>query len=204
MGIVLPFRRWRWATEQKRSTPRVWRASRPRVAFLRRYFGFLALAALIIGANTLAPSHDTSAPPPLAGAQIRVIDGDSLRTGTENIRLIGIDAPELLQTCRDAQAREWPCGQAAKTRLIELVSRGEVACTARGHDRYGRTLALCSARGIVDLGEALVRDGYAVDYRRYTSDYLAAEREARAARRGLWQGEVENPEDWRRHHPRSG
>jgi len=78
-----------------------------------------------------------------------------------------------------------------------------VACSARGRDRYGRTLAICSAGDIADLGEALVRDGYAVDYRRYTSDYLAAEDEARAARRGIWQGDFERPEDWRRRHPRS-
>ena len=182
MGIVLPFRR------------------------LRRYFGFLALAALMIGASAFAlwPTHDTIAPRAVAAAYVRVIDGDTLHVDGKNIRLTGIDAPELSQTCRDAQAREWPCGQAAKARLIELVSRGEVVCTARGHDRYGRTLAVCSVRDIVDLGEALVRAGYAVNYRRYTSDYLAAEHEARGARRGLWQGEFENPENWRRHHPRSG
>ena len=183
------------------------------VLFLRRYFGFLALAALIIGAYplALAPSHDTGTPPPAASApravaatNVRVIDGDTLHMDGKKIRLTGIDAPELHQTCRDAQAREWPCGQAAKARLIELVSRGEVACTARGHDRYRRTLAVCSAGGTADLGETLVREGHAVDYRRYTSDYLAAEREARAARRGLWQGDFESPEDWRRRHPRSG
>ena len=188
-----------WALARKRSPSRFGRARPKRFVFLRRYFGFLALAALIIGASALAPSHDTSTPPPAASAPravaatyIRVIDGDTLHVDGKKIRLTGIDAPELSQTCRDAQAREWPCGQAAKARLIELVSRGEVACSARGRDRYGRTLALCSA------------GGHAVDYRRYSSDYLAAEREARAARRGLWQGGFENPEDWRRRHPRSG
>ena len=205
MGIVLPFRRLRWAQEQKRSTPRLRRAGPPRFAFLRRYFGFLALAALIIGATAFAPwsSQNTSAPLPVAGGFVQVIDGDTLRAGGERIRLTGIDAPELSQTCRDAQSREWPCGRAAKTRLIDLVSRGGVACTARGHDRYSRTLAVCSAGGIADLGAALVREGYAVNYDRYTSDYAGAEREARAARRGVWQGEFQRPEDWRRHHPRS-
>jgi len=37
---------------------------------------------------------------------VHVIDGDSLRTGSEEIRLVGIDAPELRQTCRDGQGRE--------------------------------------------------------------------------------------------------
>ena len=80
------------------------------VLFLRRYFGFLALAALIIGASAfaLAPSHDTSTPPPVASPHVRVIDGDTLHVDGKKIRLTGIDAPELHQTCRDAQAREWP------------------------------------------------------------------------------------------------
>jgi endonuclease YncB( thermonuclease family) len=194
----------RWDRPRRHPTPRVPRARPSRFVFLRRYFGFLALAALIIGASAfaLAPSHDTGTPPAVAGAHVRVIDGDSLRADGKKIRLTGIDAPELSQTCRDAQAREWPCGLAAKARLIALVSRGKVVCTARGHDRYGRTLAVCSAGGTADLGEALVRTGYAVDY--YEGGYHAAEREARGARRGLWQGEFERPEDWRRRHPRSG
>ncbi len=199
MGIVLPFQRLRGAR-------RLRRAGRPRFVFLRRHFGFLALAAIIIGALAfpLAPLQGTSPTPPVAGVHVRVIDGDSLHADGKRIRLTGIDAPELLQTCRDAQAREWPCGQAAKTRLLELVSRGKVACTARGHDRYGRTLAVCSAGGTADLGEALVREGYAVSYTRYSYAYLAAELAARFARRGLWQGEFESPEDWRHRHPRSG
>jgi len=31
---------------------------------------------------------------------------DSLRTGSEEIRPVGIDAPELRQTCRDGQGSE--------------------------------------------------------------------------------------------------
>ena len=32
-----------------------------------------------------------------------------------------------------------------------------------GKDRYGRTVAVCSAEGVADLGEAMVRQGYAID-----------------------------------------
>ena len=135
---------------------------------------------------------------------VQVIDGDSLKTGGEQIRLIGIDAPEPHQTCRDAQSREWPCGRAARKRLAELVSKGGVTCTPHGKDRYGRTLAVCSAGNIPDVGEVLVREGYAVNFALSSSGYPAAERDARAARRGLWQGDFERPQDWRRRHPRTG
>jgi endonuclease YncB( thermonuclease family) len=133
---------------------------------------------------------------------VHVIDGDTLRADGERIRLVGIDAPELSQTCFDAQKREWSCGRAARARLIALISHEQVACIPQGRDRYGRTLATCSAGHVADLGEALVRDGYAVDYRRFTDQYLTVEQEARDAGRGIWRGTFERPELWR--HRRSG
>jgi endonuclease YncB( thermonuclease family) len=52
--------------------------------------------------------------------------------------------------------------------------------------------------GDVDLGEAMVRGGHAFDYARHSRGrYAAAEREAREARRGLWAGSFERPENWR-------
>jgi endonuclease YncB( thermonuclease family) len=204
MGTVLPLRGLRWALARKRSTPRFRRSGPPRFAFLRHYFGFLVLAVLIIGASAFAlrPWHDTSAARSVVGAHVRVIDGDSLHLDGERIRLTGIDAPELRQRCRDESGREWTCGRAAKARLASLVSSGTVACAARGQDRYGRTLAVCSAGDVADVGEVLVREGYAVDYGGFSSGYPAAEREARDARRGLWRGTFERPQDWRRRHPR--
>jgi endonuclease YncB( thermonuclease family) len=94
--------------------------------------------------------------------------------------------------------------RAAKTRLAELVSQGGVSCTPHGYDRYGRTLAVCSAGNIPDLGEMLVREGYAMNFALGHSGYPAAEREAQSARRGVWQGEYESPRNWRRRHPRAG
>lgn len=94
--------------------------------------------------------------------------------------------------------------RAAKTRLAELVSQGGVSCTPHSYDRYGRTLAVCSAGNIPDLGEMLVREGYAMNFALGHSGYPAAEREAQSARRGVWQGEYESPRNWRRRHPRAG
>jgi endonuclease YncB( thermonuclease family) len=147
--------------------------------------------------------HAPASVHPPASIRTRVIDGDTLDLGHERFRLIGIDAPELHQTCDDAQGRTWACGRAARKRLVELVNQVDVSCVPRSRDRYGRALAVCSAGAVPDLGEALVRDGYAVNYSRYTDVYLAAENEARAARRGIWQGRFENPEHWRHRRPQS-
>jgi endonuclease YncB( thermonuclease family) len=136
------------------------------------------------------------------GNVVIVVDGDTLvvrdeRAVRREVRLAGIDAPELRQTCRDADGRDWSCGAAARMRLAGLVAKGWMSCTPQGEDRYGRLLATCSSGAVADIGAALVRDGYAVNYSRYTSDYAAAEHEARAARRGVWQGAFDNPEEWR-------
>jgi len=117
---------------------------------------------------------------------------------------VGIDAPELWLTCRDGQGREWSCGRVAKTRLAELVAQGDVACSPRGRDRYSRTLAVCSARNVPDIGEVMVREGYAVNFAIDYGGYPVAEREAQSARSGIWQGDFDRPKDWRRRHPRIG
>jgi endonuclease YncB( thermonuclease family) len=177
---------------------------------LGRLLGFFILAAVVGGGALVArqspdagatrPTTKIDTPSPTRRLTVTVTDGDSLRAGDERIRLIGVDAPELRQTCRDASGSEWDCGRAARTRMADLVARGTVACDARGQDRYGRTLAVCSSGDIADVGERLVRDGYAVDYG--GGDYATAEREARSAGRGIWAGSFERPQEWRRQHPR--
>ncbi|MGA7167138.1 MAG: thermonuclease family protein [Pseudolabrys sp.] len=162
------------------------------------FFGILVIAGAIA---TKAFWRETT--PPRVMASVYVVDGDSLRAGDEDIRLVGIDAPELRQTCRDGHGREWSCGRAAKARLAALVAQGDVACTSRGRDRYGRTLAVCSARNVPDLGETMVREGYAINFAIDYGGYPAAEREAQSARSGVWQGDFERPKDWRRRHPRT-
>jgi endonuclease YncB( thermonuclease family) len=187
------------------------RASRyrpsPRLAPPRRG-GRSYLTALLVLAGVCVVAANLGgkprAPASTALVDVRVVDGDSLRAGNRNIRLIGIDAPERAQTCRTAYNREWACGAAAAARLSELVARGKVACKPQGEDRYGRTLAVCSANDIADLGQVLVREGYAVSYTFDAKGYAAEEDEARTAGRGLWQGAFERPQDFRRRHPRAG
>ena len=78
-------------------------------------------------------------------------------------RIFGIDAPELHQTCKEANGKSWACGRAAKARLTVLMKGGNVTCEERAKDHYGRIVAVCSAEGVPDLGETLVRQGYAID-----------------------------------------
>jgi endonuclease YncB( thermonuclease family) len=124
-----------------------------------------------------------------------VIDGDSLRVAGIEVRLFGIDAPEFRQICMRA-GHPLACGRAATRFLERLTDERELHCRPREHDRYGRTVALCFV-GEIDLGAAMVRAGQAVAYGAYQSE----EREARAARRGIWVTSFDHPATWRTRHP---
>ncbi len=139
----------------------------------------------------------------MSGRHYRAVDGDSLRNGDTEVRLYGIDAPELHQDCRDSGGRPYACGRRALEHLRSLMAGRSITCTQFDIDRYGRKVARCEA-GDTDLGRAMVKDGWAVAYLRHAIDYAVAEAEARVARRGLWVGDFETPEDWRRAHRRQG
>lgn len=80
--------------------------------------------------------------------------------------------------------------------LRGLVADREVTCDALGTDRYGRTLAVCSAGG-TEVNRALVRAGAATAYRRYSAAYVADEKAARRDGAGIWAGSVQAPEAFR-------
>ena len=134
---------------------------------------------------------------PLVGVAT-VIDGDTLEIHGQRIRLHGIDAPESGQTCEDAQAGTYRCGAKAALALADRLGRSPVTCTARDTDRYGRVVAVCRQGDGTDINRWMVEVGYALAYRRYSTDYVAAENVARAARIGFWQGAFVPPWDWRR------
>ena len=114
---------------------------------------------------------------------MRVVDGDGLRIEGNAVRLWGIDAPELDQTCGPAE-RPLPCGEDARFLLGALAMGGDVLCETKDVDRFGRTVAHCFA-GDLDLGGEMVRYGYALDWPRYSRGFYADQEEARRHRRGL-------------------
>lgn len=139
------------------------------------------------------------------GAKLTAIDGDTLRSSSgEEYRIFAIDAPELHQTCTDAAGKEWDCGRAAKTALAKLIKSGDVSCVEQATDKYGRNIAQCRAKDVPDIGETMVREGYAIDLGRQTGyAYAGAESEARAAGKGIWAGTFQRPGEWREQNPRT-
>lgn len=126
-----------------------------------------------------------------------MIDGDSIELDGTRIRLSGIDAPEMGQSCIGPDGAGFACGRRARAELERLVGGRDLACRREGRDRYQRVLASCRA-GEADLSVAMVASGWALAYAGAAGDRLRGiERRARDASAGLWAGRFERPEDWR-------
>jgi len=120
------------------------------------------------------------------GKVVAVLDGDTItfrETGkpedraTLDIRLSRIDAPE----------RGQPFARQARESLAALVHGKFVKIEVMGEDRHGRDLGKLRANG-ADINLEQIKRGMArVDARQIgDSGYEQAERQARAARLGLW------------------
>jgi len=126
-----------------------------------------------------------------------VIDGDTIEINGQRIRLYGIDTPEKGQPCFDKNAARYLCGSKAAFALSDFIGQSPVICEERDTDRYSRIVARCFVRR-ESINAYMVRSGWAVAYRKYSSDYIPEEQEAKNYKRGLWSGTFEMPWDWRR------
>lgn len=138
---------------------------------------------------------DAAADP--AVGELRVVDGDTLVLGGQKIRLEGIDAPELAQTCRDAKGARYKCGLAAKAFLEHLTTNSPVTCQGSTEDAYGRRIAICFA-GSLNLNRQMVEHGQAYAFVRYSDSYRIDQEKARQAARGIWSGTATPPWEYRR------
>ena len=138
-----------------------------------------------------------------ARAYVKVVDGDSLEIGPQRVRLLEIDAPEYQQFCFDKNEQEYDCGAKSKKHLYQLLKNAQfkLVCQTQYKDRYKRDLAECFAGGL-NLNLEMIRSGWAVAYRTKNKTYHKAEKEAKKAQKGLWQGKFMRPEYYRRLHRR--
>jgi endonuclease YncB( thermonuclease family) len=105
------------------------------------------------------------------GAALIVIDGDTIRSDEERIRLEGIDAAEIGHAQCEAERR---LAVLSKQRLQQLLGSGSVDIRRNQHpdkpDRYGRTLAQVLVDG-EDVACVLIKEGYARPWRGRREDW---------------------------------
>ncbi|HAD87843.1 MAG TPA: nuclease [Rhodospirillaceae bacterium] len=127
-----------------------------------------------------------------------VVDGDTLNIAGTLIQLRGIDAPESDQTCRQADGQAYPCGFQAANALSFMTAYQWVQCRDGAVQRDGRYVMTCYLGGRYDIGERLIRAGWALaDPSLDLPAYQAAEQAAQAEGVGLWAGTFAAPWDWR-------
>lgn len=130
-----------------------------------------------------------------------VYDGDTFWLGETSLRLYGVDAPERTQPCSSSE----PCGARSQDYLADLLDGALVRCAVRERpngdvtESFGRPLVQCRARtqaGEFDIGERMIRDGYAVIYRSAHPDEY--ENIVASSGHGLLGLCWLHPTDWRR------
>lgn len=155
-----------------------------------------ALLSAVIAAVPACPVLD-SAGRPLWRVDV-VHDGDTVTCldaagQPQKIRLRGIDAPEFDQ----------PHGRDARQALAFKLGGGSVRVDGAARDQHGRLLGTLWL-GDRDLNRELVSEGHAWVFGGFAPDpdLVAAEAEARKARRGLWASPHPlAPQQWRAAHP---
>ena len=168
-----------------------------------KYMGFVLTLSLL----AVVLQH-FKAPPPsspescnLSGEITKVADGDSVEITDEEgtvhqIRLAGIDAPEYNQSY----------GRAAKNFLAAIIDQQALCIEWDKADRYKRLVGKIWYQG-QDVNLQIVEAGLAWHYKYYEDEqtaadrklYAQAEKQAKAAKKGLWQGKkAVAPWDWRK------
>ena len=135
----------------------------------------------------------------------KIIDGDTLNINSYKIRLEGIDAPEIKQKCKKIYLnimflnfqKNYYCGVISKKKLTKKINNKSVKCILSGKDRYKRYLGKCFLKK-TNLNRWMVRNGYALAYRKYSKMYVFDENSAKEEKLGIWRGSFIKPEKWRK------
>ncbi len=157
---------------------------------------FLGTALAVLAA---APSGPSQAANGLQGMP-SVVDGDTISLHGRILRLHGIDAPELGQTCA-VKGQAYDCGEISRSALMDLTAGTPVACELLERAEVSDAeppgdVARCTAGGY-DLSEGMAYTGWALADRTITARYVRLEKDARAKKRGMWKGAFVAPWDWR-------
>lgn len=126
---------------------------------------------------------------------LRVIDGDtievSLNNKKESVRLIGIDAPETV----DPRITVESFGKEASDKAKEILDGKTISLesdpTQGNRDKYGRLLRYIFINNL-NFNKFMISEGYVHEYTyqsnpyKYQLEFIAAEKQARENKIGLW------------------
>ncbi len=105
----------------------------------------------------------------------RVVDGDTIVIRKTQIRLFGVDAPEI----------DHPYGKKAKWTLVSLCKGQTIKAEVTEKDAHGRTVAKCTLPDGRDLSAEMVKLGLAIDWPKFSGGVYRP-LEHPDARKKLW------------------
>ena len=104
-----------------------------------------------------------------------VVDGDTIVIQKTQVRLFGVDAPEM----------NHPFGKKAKWALVALCKGQTIRAEVTAKDDHGRTVAKCYLPDGRDLSAEMVKQGLAIDWPKF-SDGKYRSLEMEGVRKKLW------------------
>lgn len=132
----------------------------------------------------------------LNGTVSDVLSATTFMLNNNYLKLYGVDAPDLQQTCLTKRGETYQCGKTAKKKLEKLILKKNISCqlvTPIGNRQY---FATCKIKGY-DVGATMVSVGWAIADRRISDVYIPYEQQAHRAHEGLWAGKFVAPWDYR-------
>ena len=162
--------------------------------------GALALAAAICLGLSKNPPHILISNPPASSSPQsstlrvdKIIDGDTfILSDRRHVRLLGIDTPEVGE----------PYSDSAKIFADSVIADRQIRLEFDKviKDSYGRELAYLYIDSLC-YNELILRRGFASIYlfkdnSRHASKFIAAQNEARTAKRGIWSLPPPQPEEY--------
>ena len=121
----------------------------------------------------------------------RIIDGDTIYTTTEKVRLIGINTPEI----KSPFTEEEPGGPEAKEKIRGILADTKKVCLIHDKigdkiDKYGRSLDYVFTEDGTDVNAEMLKTGFARWYSRFPyerkAEFKAYQNLAKSNNLELW------------------
>ena len=152
----------------------------------------LFVFAFLISLNSLSDIGNLSLN---SERSLYIVDGDSISL---QMRIAGIDTPEIKQTCRKRVNKVIDCGRLSKIYLQKLLKNipGKIVIEPAGVDHYQRILVRVF-KGDTNIGKLMVESGMAFSYK---ETYRQEEDLAKTEKLGFWGFDTPpiDPYKWRK------
>lgn len=114
-----------------------------------------------------------------------VVDGDTITIKGQNIRLSGIDAPEM----------DHPYGKNSKWHLVSLTKGQDIRAVFHGEQTHAREVATCYLPDGRDLSAEMVTAGLAIDWPKFSGGKYR-HLEPPDARKRMWRADARQKGKW--------